>query len=76
MVFRPLDITQPVPLPNTACELHVFFQELNQYGTAATALLERRGAMVPIISTPQGFNEDELYVDLEPNIRALAVPEM
>src|SRR6476659_6866704 len=22
--------------------------------------------MVPIISTPQGFNEDELYVDLEP----------
>jgi hypothetical protein len=37
MVFLPLDITQPVPLPNTACELHVFFQELNQYGIAATA---------------------------------------
>jgi len=43
MVFLPLDITQPVPLPNTACELHVFFQELNQYGTAATALLLETG---------------------------------
>jgi len=38
MFFLPL-VAQPVPLPNTARELHVFFQELNQYGTAATALL-------------------------------------
>ena len=42
MFFLPL-VAQPVPLPNTACELHVFFQDLNQYGTAATALLLETG---------------------------------
>ena len=31
-----------------------------------TALLVETEAKVPIISTPQGFNEEELYVDLEP----------
>jgi Cysteine synthase len=30
-----------------------------------TAAVETE-AKVPIISTPQGFNEEELYVDLEP----------
>ena len=42
MFFLPL-VAQPVPLPNTACELHVFFQDLNQYGTAATALFLETG---------------------------------
>jgi N-(2-amino-2-carboxyethyl)-L-glutamate synthase len=31
-----------------------------------TGLLVETEAKVPIISTPQGFNEEELYVDLEP----------
>jgi cysteine synthase A len=46
--------------------LHVFFQQLRQYGTAADRAALETEAKVPIISTPQGFNEEELYVDLEP----------
>jgi N-(2-amino-2-carboxyethyl)-L-glutamate synthase len=45
--------------------LHVF-QQLRQYGTAADRAALETEAKVPIISTPQGFNEEELYVDLEP----------
>jgi hypothetical protein len=46
--------------------LHVFFQQLRQYGTAADRAALETEAKVPIISTPQGFNEEELYIDLEP----------
>ena len=40
------------------------------------ALLVETEAKVPIISTPQGFNEEELYVDLRADVRALGVPEV
>ena len=46
-------------------ELHIFLRDLRQYGTAADCAVETE-VNVPIISTPQGFNEEELYVDLEP----------
>ena len=44
-------------------ELHIFLRDLRQYGTAADCC--ETEVNVPIISTPQGFNEEELY-DLEP----------
>jgi N-(2-amino-2-carboxyethyl)-L-glutamate synthase len=34
--------------------------------SSALRCYRETGAKVPIISTPQGFNEEELYVDLEP----------
>ena len=49
--------------------MHVFFQffqQVRQYGPAADRAALETDAKVPIISTPQGFNEEELYVDLEP----------
>ena len=39
---------------------------LRQCGTAADRAAVETETKVTIISTPQGFNEDELYVDLEP----------
>jgi hypothetical protein len=43
MYSRPLGMPSRHNFPNIASKLHVFIQELNQYGTAATALLLETG---------------------------------
>jgi N-(2-amino-2-carboxyethyl)-L-glutamate synthase len=41
------------------------FHRLHGFHTAAERADTDEGAIVPVISVPQAFNEDELYVDLE-----------
>jgi 2,3-diaminopropionate biosynthesis protein SbnA len=45
--------------------LLVKFHELRRYGSPAECSTADKEATVPVISVPQEFNEDELYVDLE-----------
>jgi hypothetical protein len=50
-----------------AGKLHVvenFFQDLRRYGWAAADKAADKEDLMPIISSPQDFNEEQLYVDL------------